>query len=51
MLEWMEEHYKIISGIFVPVIVALSGIFKPRKNHSRKLAIFTGQVIIIKFTL
>lgn len=31
MLDWIELHYKVITGIAVPIIIAIIGIFKLRK--------------------
>ncbi len=31
MIEWIELHYALITGIAVPIIIAILGIFKIRK--------------------
>lgn len=31
MIEWIEQHYKLVASIMVPIIVAIIGIFKVKK--------------------
>ena len=38
MFEWLEANYKLITGIVVPIIIAILGLFKIRKmlkNHAK----------------
>ncbi len=38
MIEWIESHYKLITSIAIPIIVAIIGIFKITKmikNHAK----------------
>jgi hypothetical protein len=32
IINWIQEHYKIVAGVFLPIIVAIIGIFRFSKN-------------------
>jgi len=39
MIEWLYQNYKIIAGIFVPIIVATIGLFKLAPSIKKKFSI------------
>lgn len=47
MIEWIDKHYKILTGIAVPLVVAIIGIFHPKSFKKLKTKIFKNKNNVI----